>query len=346
MADINFSSSRRDHAPRKRPRIDSYFEVSSSEEDSTETAEGVPEVTTAKKNGSEQDTERHMPCGPCISRAFKTPGQKCYNQVDLALRVGNARRMVIIRCAFLNENDSRPKELVDGLQNIIREIRWHKRTNKRGNAQLPHTAASGPFSAGQPLFITLPHNSPNAEIAEENEHSTGQLEALEAIVSSTAKSPETLGLLVEIAEQMKERSKHEEGSGDVEAEDKESGSDDSEDEEDSSPSLSPSNDDESPSDARDYYLSLLSERHDRTDRPLISISDRDELLALAAARDDKIGGLLQRKYFVAKVRHGKERSRRTPDTRVEKGKKGKKGQTLVCSDKGSARAMMGDRTGR
>ena len=123
---------------------------------------------------------------------------------------------------------------------------------------------------------------------------------------------------------MKERSKHEEGSGDVEAEDKESGSDDSEDEEDSSPSLSPSNDDESPSDARDYYLSLLSERHDRTDRPLISISDRDELLALAAARDDKIGCLLQRKYFVAKVRHGKERSRRTPDTRVEKGKKKKK----------------------
>lgn len=219
-----------------------------------------------------------------------------------------------------NENDTRSEELVDGLQNMVREIRWHKRTSKGVNSQLSHTtAASGPT---HPLFVTLPRQSPKTtEIAEEKEHSsTAQLEALEAIVRSTAKSAEALSLLVEIAEQIKERSKHGKGSDDAKAEDEESDSTDSE-EEDSSTSLSSSTDDESSSAAKNHYLSLLSERHDRTNSPLISMNDRDELLALAAARDRKIGGLLQQKYFVAKARHDKERSKRTLDTRVEKRKK-------------------------
>lgn len=201
---------------------------------------------------------------------------------------------------------------MEELHNIIREIRAHK----KGNAQPPLPAAPGSSSAGQLLFSTLPRNSPNTETAEEKEHSIRKVEALEAIANSATKSAEALDLLVKNTDQMKDSLKYV-GSGDTEEGDEESGSADSEEEKDSSPSPSPSADEESPSTVKGHYLSLLSERHDLTDKPLISISDRDALLALAAARDDTIGGLLQRKYIVAKARHGMERSRHILNIRAE-----------------------------
>lgn len=82
MADISASSSR---PSRKRPRIDSYFEIASSDEDSTETPEAVPEATATRKTVSEQGTERYMPCAQCVSRALKTPGQKCHNQAGVGI---------------------------------------------------------------------------------------------------------------------------------------------------------------------------------------------------------------------------------------------------------------------
>lgn len=84
MADIDAPSSSRRYSPIKRNRVysDLEFEVSSSEEDTTETGDVVQEANTTKKKyrGAEQGSERYMPCGPCVSRASTTPGQKCYNQ--------------------------------------------------------------------------------------------------------------------------------------------------------------------------------------------------------------------------------------------------------------------------
>ncbi|KAK3345006.1 hypothetical protein B0H65DRAFT_426212, partial [Neurospora tetraspora] len=319
IADINAPSPRCGYPQRKRARIDSYLEESSSaEEDSTETAEVVPEAAaTTKKKVPEQGSERHMPCGPCVTRAFTTPGQTCYNQgglgvacwqcakgnktcVPVPLHIQSKLKAWWDKNRTEKEDASRTNEFMEELHNIIREIRAHK----KGNAQPPLPAAPGSSSAGQLLFSTLPRNSPNTETAEEKEHSIRKVEALEAIANSATKSAEALDLLVKNTDQMKDSLKY-------------SGSADSEEEKDSSPSPSPSADEESPSTVKGHYLSLLSERHDLTDKPLISISDRDALLALAAARDDTIGGLLQRKYIVAKARHGMERSRHILNIRAE-----------------------------
>ncbi|KAJ4417119.1 hypothetical protein N0V85_001976 [Neurospora sp. IMI 360204] len=72
-----------------------------------------------------------------------------------------------------------------------------------------------------------------------------------------------------------------------------------EEEEDSSPSSSIDRD-------KDHYLYLLAQRNRLTNEPLISTSDRDDLLALAAARQsDTIGKYLQSTYDLAdlKERH-------------------------------------------
>lgn len=196
------------------------------------------------------------------------------------------------------EDDSRAKAFMEELQNIIREIRAHN----KGSVQPPLSATPGSSSAGQFPFTTLPRNSPNTETAEEKEYSIRKIEALEAIANSAAKSADALSLLVKKTDQMKDGLKH-------------VGSDDAEEEEDCSPSPSRSTDEKSLLAVKDHYISLLSERYDSTDKPLISISDRDALLALAAARDGTIGGLLQRKYIVASARYHKERSRRTSRAR-------------------------------
>ena len=107
------------------------------------------------------------------------------------------------------------------------------------------------------------------------------------------------------------------GSGDTEKEDEESGSANGEEEEDAATSPLPFTGEKPLTTIKDHYLSLLSERDDLTDKPLIPISDKDALLALAASRDDKIGGLLQRKYIVASARQRMERSRRILNIRAE-----------------------------
>lgn len=197
-----------------------------------------------------------------------------------------------------NEDDSRTKAFMEELQNIIREIRAHN----KGSVQPPLSATPGSSSAGQFPFTTLPRNSPHTETAEGEEYSIRKVEALEAIANSAAKSAEALTLLAKNADQMKDGLKY-------------VGSDDAEEEEDCFPSPSRSTDEESLLAVKDHYISLLSERYDSTDKPLISASDRDALLALAAARDGTIGGLLQRKYIVASARYHKESSRRTSRAR-------------------------------
>ncbi|KAK3955547.1 hypothetical protein QBC32DRAFT_311013 [Pseudoneurospora amorphoporcata] len=199
---------------------------------------------------------------------------------------------------------------------------WRSKRNRRINKILdaqPSVRAGATPGSSSAVLTTLPRQSPSIATTRESECSIRQVEALEAIVSSSAKSAEALSLLAKIAEQMKEGLKNGR-SGDGKAEDNASGSADSEKERSLSIFPFPSTDEETPSAVKAHYLSLLSERHNRTDRPLISISDRDELLALAAARDDKIGGLLQREYFVAKARHGKKRSRRITNVHAEKRK--------------------------
>ncbi|EAA34427.2 hypothetical protein GE21DRAFT_3074 [Neurospora crassa] len=317
MADANTQSSRRGCRPRKRARIDSYLEDLSPAEESNETAEVVPEAPPTKKKGPEQGNERHMPCGPCVTRAFTTPGQKCYNQgglgvacwqcaknnhqktcVPVPLHIHSKLKAWWDQNRTEKEDDSRTKAFVEELQNIIREIRAHN----KGGVQPPLSATPGSSSAGQSLFTTLPRNSPHTETAEEKEYSIRKVEAFEAIANSAAKSAEALSLLVKNTDQMKDGLKY-------------VGSDDAEEEQNCSPSPSRSTEEESLLAVKDHYISLLSERYDSTDKPLISISDRDALLALAAARDGTIGGLLQRKYIVASTRYRKERSRRTSGAR-------------------------------
>ncbi|KAK3488239.1 hypothetical protein B0T13DRAFT_497870 [Neurospora crassa] len=317
MAGINTQSSRRDCPPRKRARIDSYLENLSPAEDLTETAEVVSEASSTRKKGPEQGNERHMPCGSCVTRASTTPGQKCYNQGGLGVACWQCAKSSYQKtCVAVplhvqsrlkdwwdqnrteKEDDSRTKEFMEELHNIIREIRAHNKVN----VQPPLSATPGSSSVGQSLFTTLPRNSPHTETVEGKEYSIRKVEALEAIANSVAKSAEVLSLLVKSTDQMKDGLRY-------------VGSDDAEEEEDCSPSPSRSTDEESLLAVIDHYISLLSERYDSTDKPLISISDRDALLALAAARDGTIGGLLQRKYIVARTRYRKERNRRTSGAR-------------------------------
>ncbi|EGZ70392.1 hypothetical protein NEUTE2DRAFT_130395 [Neurospora tetrasperma FGSC 2509] len=297
MAGVNTQSSRRGCPPRKRARIDSYLDNSSPAEDLTETAEVVSEASSTRKKGPEQGNERHMPCGPCVTRASTTPGQKCYNQgglgvacwqcaksnhqktcVPVPLHIQSKLKAWWDQNRTEREDDSRTKEFMEELHNIIREIRAHNKVN----VQPPLSATLGSSSAGQSLIR--------------------KVEAFEAIANSAAKSAEALSLLVKNTDQMKDGLKY-------------GGSDEAEEEEDCSSSPSRSTDEESILAVKDHYISLLSERYDSTDKPLISVSDRDALLALAAARDGTIGGLLQRKYIVASTRYRKERSRRTSGAR-------------------------------
>ncbi|KAK3392660.1 hypothetical protein B0T20DRAFT_456105 [Sordaria brevicollis] len=341
MSDIEDTSSSRRYPPRKRTRVYSdleFVEVSSSGEDTDESKDVIQEANTTKKKhkGAEQGNERYMPCGPCVSRASTTPGQKCYNQVGVGVacsqcaKHGHNKACIPVpphlqselmawwdQNRIKKEDEIRTPTFMTELNDIIRQIRAYK----RDKARLPLSTASEPTPAFQQMWSTLPRADSNIDTIGEKEYDVGKFEALESIASSTAKIAESLGFLVKNTDEIKD-SLRQLASRDTGVEDEESSSSDSEEEENSSSSLSPSSDEKPSSSIQNRRRSLVPERHNTSDRPLISIADRDALLALAIARDDGISGLLQRTYAAASTSDHKERGRR--DSKRRAGQKRKR----------------------